>query len=239
MEVFEKEGNLYTRTKDGKLMHVTLTPFTEDEEKFSYRKYEEGTALYKEIEKINWKVKDSIFVPIGGQLTEFVVEHIRPGEKEQRDKVYFVSKKTCGTASMKNMHVKLASMAESMPMLLVDRMALIEHSINPSFTSGNSGFPKRRVKISLLSLGNVDSSEKYSVMQNCCGCCGGDDIPFDGFREQVNRTKDMEYLLDTPVMYNPTEYCVVGRDGSTDGFGASPDKEKGIVVCFAICKNKN
>lgn len=182
-------------------------------------------ATAEEILQTEFKLKDTIEIPIRGEQHTFVVEHIRP-LGDGRKKVYFVSKNIIGKSSMFPEHIIpiLDDFEENMPREIVDIMEPIEHKrFDFEFTR----------KLNLLSSANLQGKDGHE---------GYDDIPFGGLETKIDRCKmfkrnnDWWFLCDlrerSPNINDPTYFNVVLGSGYISYYGA--DNIFGVVPNFSI-----
>lgn len=187
-------------------------------------------ATAEEILQTEFKLKDTIEIPVHGKQHTFVVEHIRP-LGDGRKKVYFVSKNIIGKSSMLPEHIIpiLDDFEENMPREIVDIMETIEHK--------RFGFELTR-KLNLLSSANLRGKDKHE---------GYDDILFGGLGTETERCKgydgktDWWWLCDlwerSPYISASTGFSAVRGYGILSGtnhacsvFGVVPGFS---ILCFA------
>lgn len=146
-----------------------------DEEKYEVKRISKRKESLAEILQRGFSLKDVLVVPVNGNPTEFIVEHIRNIDDET-DKVYFVAKNIFvrNRMNLDKINGILDEIESAMPREFVEQLADFEH-----ITS--KGFEMTR-RVNLLSLGNFKDTEGY--------CIGKDDIVFDGLRTEAERAKN-------------------------------------------------
>ena len=182
-------------------------------------------ATAEEILQTEFKLKDTIEIPIQGEQHTFVVEHIRP-LGDGRRKVYFVSKNIIGKSSMFPEHIIpiLDDFEENMPREIVDIMETIEHK--------RFGFELTR-KLNLLSSANLQGADRHE---------GYDDILFGGLEAKIDRCKmfrganDWWFLCDlresSPNINDHAYFNVTLGSGYISYYGM--DNIFGVVPSFSI-----
>ena len=182
-------------------------------------------ATAEEILQTEFKLKDTIEIPIRGEQHTFVVEHIRP-LGDGRKKVYFVSKNIIGKSSMLPEHIIpiLDDFEGNMPREIVDIMEPIEHK--------RFGFELTR-KLNLLSSANLRGKDEHE---------GYDDILFGGLGTEIERCKGYDgktgwwWLCDLweryPNISSSTYFNFVGGYGGLSYGSAS--NVGGVVPGFSI-----
>lgn len=181
----------------------------------------------EEILRTNFKLKDTITIPIGEKDYVFVVEHIRL-LGNNNEKVYFVAKDIVAKSSMarKQINAVLDIIEASIPHEIVDVMDTIEHKIN-DYTLAR--------KINILSRANLQNGNGDEDF-------GYDDIPFEGLQAQVERCKGSYGdscrwgLLDLWEGFSTDSYPKYSIIVSSSGEITVNDMthEHGIVPCFSI-----
>lgn len=180
----------------------------------------------EEILRTNFKLKDTITIPIGEKDCVFVVEHIRL-LNNNNEKVYFVAKDIVAKSSMdrEQINAVLDIIEAGMPHEIVDVMDTIEHKIN-DYTLTR--------KINILSRTNLQNGDEDF---------GYDDILFEGLQTEVERCKGLcgdtrrWGLLDLwreqfQTDYSPKYSIIVSSNGEITANDMT--HEHGIVPCFSI-----
>ena len=179
----------------------------------------------EEILRTNFKLKDTITIPIGEKDYVFVVEHIRLLDNNNK-KVYFVAKDIVAKSSMARGQINavLDIIEADMPHEIVDVMETIEHKVND--------YTLER-KINILSRTNLQNGDEDF---------GYDGILFEGLQTEVERCKGCRWgLLDlwkeSPYVPFPKYSIIVSSSGEI----AADDMtyEHGIVPCFSIITRWN
>lgn len=202
-----------------------------NEEKYEVRRISKRKESLAEILQKGFSLKDVLIVPVNGNPTEFVVEHIREID-ETTDKIYFVAKNIFVRNRMDLGEINgfLDGIESGMPRELVEQLADFEH-----LTS--KGFEMTR-RVNLLSLGNFQNTEGY--------CIGKDDVVFDGFRTEAERAKNYggesrTYWTCTPwkgerspnISYSTSFYYVYY--GGYIYYNSYASGISGVVPGFSIC----
>lgn len=202
-----------------------------NEEKYEVRRISKRKESLAEILQKGFSLKDVLIVPVNGNPTEFVVEHIREID-ETTDKIYFVAKNIFVRNRMDLGEINgfLDGIESGMPRELVEQLADFEH-----LTS--KGFEMTR-RVNLLSLGNFQNTEGY--------CIGKDDVVFDGFRTEAERAKNYggesrTYWTCTPwkgerspSISSSTGFYYVYTGGSIYNY-TTASGILGVVPGFSIC----
>ena len=181
----------------------------------------EEECSINEIIRGRFSVGDSIVVPIFGQLTEFVVEHIRDmGNWEE--KVYFLSKDIIVKTEMTDVKRVLDYIERGIPKEFLDALDKIEHRTIYDYEMTRT--------INILSLGNIKESEQ---------CIGEDDVFFDGLRSTLNRRRTYKkemcgYWTCTPSYVNETRPAFVYVTENDYFCPCYEDGIIGVLPCFSI-----
>lgn len=167
-----------------------------------------------------FSIGDAIVVPIFGQPTEFIVEHIRSIGKWE-EKLYFLSKDIVVNTEMTDVERILDYIERGMPKEFLDALDKIEHRTI-------HGYEMTRT-VNILSLGNIKESEQ---------CIGEDDMIFDGLRSTLKRRRTYEnemrgYWTCTPY----TKELLPAFVYVTENDYLCPSYENcitGVLPCFSI-----
>lgn len=160
---------------DNFLNNICLENTVQTDSEFKLTTRNSRLVTADELRIAEFKLKDTIDVPIGEKNYVFVVEHIRPLDDGSK-KVYFVAKNIFvrNKMNLEEINGLLDGIESAMPREFVEQLADFEH-----LTS--KGFEMTR-RVNLLSLGNFKDTEGY--------CIGKDDIVFDGLRTEMERVKN-------------------------------------------------
>lgn len=184
-------------------------------------------------------LKDSIFIPVRGIPTEFIVEHILEDGLSGMTKTYFVSKNLIPELKLtvnykikeNNVDSVLKDIESTIPNELVNQMCMLEHKQNE--------FQSIR-KVQILSPVNLNYKSSYD------NYFGKDDVPFDGFKTVQDRIKctpdggyvGSDYLLDgfTRDIKTRKRTPYVASGGGL--YHRHYDYKYGCCLCFAIEQKK-
>ena len=187
---------------------------------YKMKRYIEEECSIAEIILGKFSIGDAIVVPIFGQPTEFIVEHIRSIGKWE-EKLYFLSKDIIVNTEMTDVERILDYIERGMPKEFLDALDKIEHRTIHDYEMTRT--------VNILSLGNIKESEQ---------CIGEDDMIFDGLRSTLKRRKTYEnemcgYWTCTPCVkeVRPAFAYVTENDYLCPSY---EDCITGVLPCFSI-----
>lgn len=191
-------------------------------------KKEETSLNVEELKEREWKIGESLYIPLSdGRNIEFVVAHVEGEELDEHDeytdrKTYFVSRQFVGKSSMTNMEEFLDEFTKLIPENLLSIMNEMEQICD------DKKLPKR--KICIPSYGNVTGSNR---------CTGRDDMQFTLFYTEAGRVMDDEggetcwWWTSSPFVANSSYFMYVNASGGA-GYNSNASGGNAVRPCFSI-----